>query len=120
KPSPYQASPKLLDFEENRLAAHRRARLRPAFDVVHDHVGSWSLRTPAACTRHSPRAATASDPGPYPALFDRLGLDRVGPGRGEGAAVEQLLGLLDLGRRTTRSRRLADIVVELGLGVLGL
>ena len=42
-------------------------------------------------------------------------LDRIELGLDDGAAVEQLLGLLDLGGRAARPRHRADVVVELRL-----
>src|SRR5213078_5359792 len=57
-------------------------------------------------------------PGRDAALSDRLRLDRVELRLIDGAAVEQLLGLLDLGRRVVRSSDRADVIVRLPLGYL--
>src|SRR5436309_16046634 len=59
-------------------------------------------------------------PGRDAALSDRLRLDRVELSLVDGAAVEQLLGLFDLGRRALgRPSDRANVIVRLRMGCLG-
>src|SRR4051794_11831492 len=82
--------------------------------------GSVSLSSTLSAPPSSPSSCCSSASGsPITCLpGNGLRLDRVELGLGDGPAVEQPLGLLDLPGRTAPHR--LDVVVELRLGGLGL